>query len=124
MKQQRNGVSFNRLMPLFHHDVFPFPSPKELVQSTLAIKPCIGAARHLVVVAGLQSTTAFCGAAASTTNAHSARLYIYIHYVLCKVCTIYLIIYLMLYNVQKVHAEKEHFRVSSLRVDFYKHAKD
>lgn len=50
--------------------------------------------------------------------------YIYIHYVLCKVCTIYLIIYLMLYNVQKVHAEKEHFRVSSLRVDFYKHAKD
>lgn len=79
MKQQRNGVTFNRLMPLFHHDVFPFPSPKELVQSTLAIKPCIGAARHLVVVAGLQSTTAFCGAAASTTNAHSARLYIYIY---------------------------------------------
>lgn len=80
MKQQRNGVTFNRLMPLFHHDVFPFPSPKELVQSTLAIKPCIGAARHLVVVAGLQSTTAFCGAAASATNAHSARLYIYTMY--------------------------------------------
>lgn len=35
------------------------------------------------------------------THIQLGYIYIYIHYVLCKVCTIYLIINLMLYNVQK-----------------------